>query len=414
MSEETSGTDSFVWSVEGHAIRITCPVSVLESIREAAWEGLQKVPRRGLEVGGVLFGTRAGDEIRIAAWRPIPCEHARGPGFELSAKDEAELRQLLEAAGSDAGLEGLETVGWFHSHTRDGVTLTKADLDLYNRFFPAPWQIALVVRPHAYEPARAGFFFREPSGAIQSASSYKEFILEARRRRLPAGFDAGRVGGESAPEPRSSRRLGLAPAPPPARSVPEPVPEAPGAEPARWRGRIGALGLAALAAAGLFLGLPLLDNPAGSEALALVVRDAGDDLLLEWNRACPLFQKASSAVLVIEDGGRRHELLLAAQELETGSLTYVRQSGDVVFRLTLTLPGREPVTETTRFVGAAPSSAAAPAPPPEDPAEIARLQAEIDRLRNELAREAARARQLRREIQTLEKRLSLGDGARTP
>ncbi len=412
MSEEASLTESFTWSVEGHPIRISCPAPVIESIRQAAWEGLQKVPRRGLEIGGVLFGVREGDEIRIAAWRPIPCEHANGPGFELSARDEAALKELLESAASEPGLKGLEAVGWFHSHTREAVTLSKGDLDLYNRFFPAPWQIALVIRPHAYEPARAGFFFRESSGAIHSAASYKEFILEARRRRLPASFDADKVAGEAPKVHGPKRGIGL---PPPA-PAPATAPEAAPGEPRRpaLRRWLRALALAAAAAAALFFGLPLLHTPSRSEALALGVRDAGDDLVVEWNRACPLLRQASSAALAIEDGGRRHELILAPPELETGSLTYSRQGGDVLFRLTLTFPNREPVTEMAHFVGAPPASAQAIAPPPEDPAEIERLQAEIDRLRKELAREAARAGKLRREIQALEKRLSPGDGARTP
>lgn len=413
MSEEAPLTESFTWSVEGHAIRICCPAPVLESIRQAAWEGLQKVPRRGLEVGGVLLGTREGDEIRIAAWRPIPCEHAKGPGFELSAKDEADLRQLLESTASDPGLQGLEVLGWFHSHTRNGVTLTAADLDIYNRFFPAPWQIALVVRPHAYEPARAGFFFREPSGAVHSESSYKEFILEAKRRRLPAGFDAREVPEKPTTEHGLGRRIGLAPPPPALAPGAEltPVPEQ-ARRPARWWPT--ALILALAAVAGLFFGLPLLHTPSRSEALALEVRDAGEDLLLEWNRACPLIRQASSAALVIEDGGRRQELVLAPQDLQSGSLAYARQSGDVVFRLILTFPDREPVTEMAHFIGAPPASAPQPPPPPEDPAEIERLQAEIERLRKELDFEAARARQYRQRIEALEKQLNLGNGARTP
>lgn len=413
MSEEAPVTESFLWSVEGHALRIACPTPVLESIRQAAWEGLQKVPRRGLEVGGVLFGTREGDEIRIAAWRPIPCEHAKGPGFELSAKDEADLRQLLESASSDPGLQGLEVIGWFHSHTRDGVTLTKEDLDVYNRFFPAPWQIALVVRPHAYEPARAGFFFREPSGAVHSESSYKEFKLEAKRRRLPAGFDVREVPAKPTPEHGLGRSIGVAPAPAAPAAGPELISalEAARRPARRW---LTAFILVLAALAGLFFGLPLLHTPSRSEALAVQVRDAGEDLLLEWNRACPLIRQASSAAVVIEDGGRRQELILAPQELESGSLTYARQSGNVVFRLVLTFPNREPVIEMAHFIGAPPASAPGPPPPPEDPAEIERLQAEIKRLRKELDFEAARARQYRQRIEALEKQINPGNGARTP
>ena len=413
MPGDPTPAESFTWSVEGHPIRISCPAPLIESIRHAAWEGLQKVPRRGLEIGGVLFGTRKGDELEITLWRPIPCEHSKGPGFELSAKDEAELKQILESAASDPELKPLEPLGWFHTHTREGVALSKYDLDIHNRFFPASWQVALVVRPHAYEPARAGFFFREVSGAIRSDSSHKEFILQAKHRRLPAGFDPSAPPPEPPSPARPGKVPGLAPPfPPPA---PPPVPEfAPSLPPLppqprpalrRWFFALPAAIL--FAAAGIFFGLPLVKPHLQSEALALAVSESGDDLLLEWNRSSALLLQASSSTLAIEDGDRRQDLILPPEELRTGSFAYHRQTGDVLFRLTLTFPDREPVSDAVRFLGAPLASD----PVPEDPAEIGRLQAEIGLLRKELEREAARARKLRQDIQALEKQLTPGTRA---
>jgi proteasome lid subunit RPN8/RPN11 len=188
--EKAASREFGSWKVEGYALEINYSLEVMDEICHAAWEGLQKIPRRGLEIGGLLFGMRHGDRLEINAWRPIACEHAKGPGFELSSKDEGELKQQLESAAEDPGLKLLEALGWFHSHTRDEVRLSKTDLDLHNRFFPAPYQVALVLRPHASEHTRAGFFSREADGSIHWEASHKEFVPETRRRRAAIGFDA--------------------------------------------------------------------------------------------------------------------------------------------------------------------------------------------------------------------------------
>ena len=53
--------------------------------------------------------------------------------------------------------------------------MSAADLAVFNRFFPSPWQVALVVRPANLAPTRAGFFFREPDGTLRTGASQREF-----------------------------------------------------------------------------------------------------------------------------------------------------------------------------------------------------------------------------------------------
>jgi hypothetical protein len=71
-----------------------------------------------------------------------------------------------------------QPVGWYHSHTRSEIFLSETDQDIHQRFFPEPWQVALVLKPHTFEPTRGGFFFREADGSIRGAASYREFILD--------------------------------------------------------------------------------------------------------------------------------------------------------------------------------------------------------------------------------------------
>jgi len=103
---ETSGardqtvSESSVWSASGHAVSIEYLAILMEEVRAYATDGLNRIRRGGLEVGGVLYGVRNGDRIRILAWRPLDCEHAEGPGFLLSPKDEAALEGLIAALTS--------------------------------------------------------------------------------------------------------------------------------------------------------------------------------------------------------------------------------------------------------------------------------------------------------------------------
>src|SRR5579863_2676652 len=180
MPEAVMAPEFRVWEPPGYSVRIEYSEAVMQQIRMEAVEGFHRVPHGGVETGGILFGTHQDNLVRILAWRPIACEYALGPSFTLSEKDLAAFEEALRSSGEDAELAGLEPAGWYHSHTRSEIFLAEADLEFYQRWFPQPWQIALVVRPASFAPARAGFFFREADGGIHAESSYGEFQLVAR------------------------------------------------------------------------------------------------------------------------------------------------------------------------------------------------------------------------------------------
>src|SRR5262249_21324617 len=150
---------------------------VMAEIRADTVDGLHRTRHGGIEVGGVLFGSRRGDRIQISNWRPLHCEYAQGPSFLLSAKDGAALDTLTASAKADPQLSGLEPVGWYHSHTRAGICLSDSDMAVYERHCPQAWQIALVLRPSLLGSAEAGFFLREADGSVRMESSYSPFTL---------------------------------------------------------------------------------------------------------------------------------------------------------------------------------------------------------------------------------------------
>ena len=180
------------WRVPQAPFQILYSRLVLEQIRLAVVDAYFVVPHGGVEIGGILIGRYADRQVEVIDHEPVECEYVFGPSFSLSPRDEERLKDVLAEVRNKS--DGLEPVGWYHSHTRSEIFLTEADLDIHERYFPEMWQVSLVVRPSTKEPTRAGFFFRELGGSIHASASYKEFQLDPLR------------GGPTLPEDEADAR----------------------------------------------------------------------------------------------------------------------------------------------------------------------------------------------------------------
>ena len=213
------------WTASECPFTIEYSARTLDDIRLAVVDAFHSLQRGGVEIGGLLLGRFDTGRLTIVESAAMECEHAFGPSFTLSTRDLARLEKLIgERNGSD-----LRPVGWYHSHTRSHIHLSEGDLEIHRRFFPDPRQVALVLRPHAFEPVRAGFFFRESDGSIHASASYLEFQIDPQyirpaprtnapatpfpTRRIPL-FQAGVVDIEQEtvrPEPETGREPAAAP-----------------------------------------------------------------------------------------------------------------------------------------------------------------------------------------------------------
>jgi proteasome lid subunit RPN8/RPN11 len=199
-----SGTDgtSITWSVPECPFTIEYPAQILDDIRLAVMDAFFSLPRGGAEIGGILLGSFDNGRLVIRDYAALDCEHANGPSFTLSPRDEARLTELVSAHANDTG--GRRPVGWYHSHTRSEIFLSEADLAIHSRFFPEPWQVALVMKPHTFQPTRLGFFFRQADGGIQADRPCREDSLDALPvRQMPVGMPAAPPSNDY-----SARRLG--------------------------------------------------------------------------------------------------------------------------------------------------------------------------------------------------------------
>src|SRR3569833_738758 len=93
---------------------ISCAPGLLTSQDILAMDGLLAMPRGGLGVGGLLLGRREEGKIEVLRSVEIPCSHALGPSFMLTA---AEIKALVPLPESDDE-NPAEVVGWYCSKTQ--------------------------------------------------------------------------------------------------------------------------------------------------------------------------------------------------------------------------------------------------------------------------------------------------------
>ncbi len=330
----------YVWELPGKQVVVHLSLAVIDRLSAEIMRGFGLVPKRGAEVGGLLLGTiepGAQTIVRVEDFESVACDYKRGPSYLFTADD--------GAAFDDACTRSTSAVGYFRSHTRDGMSLGPEDVELMEQHFPSPAHIALLVKPFATKVSIASFFFRE-DGLFQSAPPL-EFPF---RRRELTGQEAPprRSMIERVPRRRDFRNdtdaVDIAP---PQEYVPdqpdEPDPDPPPA-PSKSRTRSGwvwiplsfvflLLGVVLGFQAALTMGPKAAGSGAGDYSLGLTVTKEGSNLSVKWDREASAVKAAQKGVLEIEDGGRTKPVDLDAAQLSNGSILFTNSSGTVRFRL---------------------------------------------------------------------------------
>jgi hypothetical protein len=325
--------------------------------------GFGAIPKRGAEVGGVLLGTIEQGErtiVRVEDFEPVACDYKRGPSYLFTADDGAAFDDTCERWRPDSSRPA-HAVGYFRSHTRDGLSLAPEDIGLMDHYFAEPSNIALLVKPFATKVSSASFFFRE--NGLFPSSAPLEFPF--RRREL---------SGEEAPPRRSMlervprRRRPIDEA----RSIveeetPEPIPSVPEpayayTSPSKSRARSGwvwvplsfvflLLGVVLGFQAALTMGPKVASGGAIDYSLGLTVTREGANLSVKWDREASAVKAAQRGVLEIEDGGYTKPVELDAAQLRNGSILFTNSSGTVRFRLIIYPQAHLSVIQTMEWKG---------------------------------------------------------------
>lgn len=386
------------WSAPAVPLTIEYLPEVLQEIRAVAVEGLRQLSRGGIEHGGLLFGTRGANSIRITSWRPIACEHAHGPAFLLSQKDLTALEPLLESQNHEPDLDGLHVLGWFVAHTRSGVVMTEADLRFFEQYFPWSWQTTLILRPFKAGSAEAGFFVRDANGNLKSDASYRTFKLEPPARTEVVKRRAS--GLESATEPAHSSDT--------VATIDPPL--------TRRRAWIWAVPL--LLAIGVLVWMWQRQTvPPKTPGFSFRAIDQGGDMRVEWDPNSEPIRTATRGVLEIKDRDSPLLIALDTQRLNKGFFIYPPKSGDLQLHMTVYPRTGPPLDEFAKFVGppAVAQSGSETLPPApvivDDAAEVKRerdqLRSQVDQLSKSLQKANARNRELEDLVRILENRVQV-------
>src|SRR5947209_18238632 len=109
MNQLATESTYAVWSAPQCPFTIEYSTRPLDDIRLAVVDAFFSLPRGGAEIGGILLGKFEDGKLLILDYAPLDCEHALGPSFNLSPKDEGLLGQMLASAVKHPN--GLRPVG---------------------------------------------------------------------------------------------------------------------------------------------------------------------------------------------------------------------------------------------------------------------------------------------------------------
>ena len=335
-------------------VSIQLSLDMVDRLQQEVMRGFGAVPRRGAEVGGILLGTTTitGPSARIEDYELIPIEYKRGPSYRFSASDQETFRAAVHKArtGKERG-----PIGYFRSHTRDGVGLSDDDLKLLSNYFPSPEAIVLLIRPFAAKPSLAGFYFKE-AGVFPSGPPLIEFPF--RRSDLPAAgapvaksrIVAAKILAEETVAPDPPRELRPAPLPEPA-PVQHFVPARRTTTPSPTLQLRPILHLSL----GVLLGYQAMirirpRRRRDTYSLALSVKQSADGLELKWNGRARAIGNAENGALTIEDGSYNKAANLTRAELQSGrTVPYHPMTKHVVFRLDVFPNARNSISETIEW-----------------------------------------------------------------
>jgi hypothetical protein len=160
--------------------------------------------------------------------------------------------------------------------------------------------------------------------------------------------------------------------------------------------------------------------PSPGASIALRARNEAQTVQLAWDPNSRALRDSYRGQIEIHDGGKNSQISLTSDQLHDGKMSYVPQSSDVGIVMTVYPANGDPFSDSTRVIvpsldtptqppqllPAGPSAAQPPAPS-QPAADQAALQRQVQRLKEDLGKERARADELQNLVRILENRLGI-------
>jgi hypothetical protein len=309
-------------------------------------EGARVLAHGGLEIGGLLVGSKVEDgNIVVDDVIPLASEYQYGPSFQMSETDLARLASAIENAQEEPAKA---IVGFFRSRTRGEGTLRESDFEILKAIerahtsFATDFHYCLVLAPVSDQTALACVAMRK--GAV-----WQEMPALTLQADPLSVTSEPPLGDEVAPQPpnRGILRMGA------------------------WPYAAAAVFILGVAG-GAYRWLAMTRVPppaqtvsaANSIHLGFSAQREGADWKLSWDRASIDALNPAWATLSIQDGGYQQQVPLSRAELASGLLYYTPQSSDLSFSLRVDRGGAD-LEEHVRVLEAPPVTQAKPAQAPK-------------------------------------------------
>ena len=334
---------NYVWSDPARSLTVEIALPVVERLSLEAMEAFKSVPRRGLEIGGLVLGSATASRdgqttISIDECTDVPSEHRSGPSYQLSPAD---LKTLDDAYSSHP-----RAVGMYRTDTQsEKLHLHQDDATLLERHFSRMPAVFLLIHP----ATRTAAFCVPDAGGLAVAHEFSfhpadlaPMSREAEVAVAVAERPAVQVRVRSSPRKRlwTIRAAALL------------VGGTLGAVCWRWLGPANRVAVPVRASVA-----PPAANP---WHVAMNVTREGRLVRLVWDHEAPAVRQADHALLHITDGNHQTNLNLSSIELSTGVLSYWADTTDVTFRLEVFGSGGK-TDDSVRAVGGGEPAAAMPA-----------------------------------------------------
>ena len=164
------------WSAAGQ--RVECAIPVLQQISVAARDGFRRFRHGGMEVGGILIGSRERHVVRVVAAQPMNISYERGAVFLLTDAEHTALEALIGNTNKDVAVKGLQVVGYYESRTRRDVPLSERDIETYDAHFSQPSEVCIILKPDKENETVTAVYVRNECGEILPASVEEDTVEE--------------------------------------------------------------------------------------------------------------------------------------------------------------------------------------------------------------------------------------------
>lgn len=365
VCDTSLGSDGYAcWQHPFRVAQIRMHPAPLRHLSNEALRRLKQKPES--EIGGILWGRILPDSVIIEDARLIP---ANGSLYNTTPSDTGTLEKAIKLRPPN----GLELVGYFRSHIRDGLCLSTQDQELITKYLRNPEYAILLIRPFEMGICMGAFFFWQ-NGQLQTDGSDLEVpflvldhhpVVEDEAQVDHCETDKSTDASEQHQNPVVSSSH-TDPTLPIERAhwISQQPQKSPLPEKAKTRIWFPVIGIALLIAfiastgAATYFGIPIfkaellrLFGPLGINSVGLkVARGADGQLDITWNRKMLERAGARQAVLTISDGSISKRLLIDGVQLHSGTLTYFPAGLDIQFRFEINLNAGHSIAETVRVV----------------------------------------------------------------